>query len=88
MRLPDELDFRAILTRLESQKEPLTSVQLEDIKLEPNSKGEFRFFMKNHTTGYPYDMLAGMSDDDPLEMWRMLSQTCDPLSREGNFTDS
>ena len=86
LRLPDEMDLRSVLTKLESQKEPLTESQLAEYKMDAGSKAELRFFLKNNTTGYPYNQLAG--NKDPLEMWRVVAQSCDPLSHEGNFTDS
>ena len=88
LRLPDTLNLRQILTRLESRKEALNDEEVKEVDLDPNAIAEIRFFLKNNTTGYPYDQLTGLGDKSPLEMWRTLAQSCDPLSHEGNFTDS
>ena len=88
LRLPDEMDIRHLLTQLQSQSEPVSADDIEKAGLSTASIAELRFFLKNYTTGYPYDSISGLSDKSPLEMWRVLAQACDPMSHAGNFTDS
>ena len=88
LRLPEVANLRARLTTLEAKKDSLTTAEIDDFKLDDGAAAELRFFLKNFTTAYPYDQLTAMGDQSPLEMWRVLAQSCDPMSHEGNFTDS
>ena len=53
LRLPETVDLRQTLTRLESRKDALTDAEVDEIRLDPNAVAEIRFFLKNNTTGYP-----------------------------------
>ena len=88
IRIPEPADLRKQLTTLESQKEAMTDAEIETVGLDAAAVAEMRFFLKNYTTSFPYDQLTSLGDAHPLEMWRTLAQSCDPLSHEGNFTDS
>ena len=88
LRLPEVANLRARLTALESKKDPMSPEEITDFNLDDGSAAELRFFFKNFTTAYPYDQISALGDQSPLEMWRVLAQSCDPMSHEGNFTDS
>ena len=79
LRLPAEMDLRTTLPKLEAQKDPMTRTQIDEFDFKPASVAELRFFLKNNTKGYPYDQLVGLGDAHPLEMWRVIAQSCDPL---------